>query len=349
MERNDRCILSVIVPVYNVYRYLERCLNSIVQQNIDNMEVILVDDGSTDESGMMCDEWAKKDIRIRVIHKKNEGLGYARNSGLAIATGQYVTFVDSDDYVAVDAFKKVLDRISTTSAEVCFYGYQVVTLINSFIKQGDPPNQLIYQGKDILTKIFIEIIAPTFGAFISPSACSGFYSRKLLNENFIRFLSERDCLAEDMFFKLDVCAVANSIVIYPDWLYYYCLNSSSLSRSYREDRFDAALYKFSMLENRLRQMDLYSIGNERNIRGFLGEIMVCLKQEVAHEKDQGKVEALRKIQTICENAVVRSALSEYKLSTLPLSKYLLFTALKLKQIKIVYFLVKIRDKLIKKW
>ena len=342
-------ILSVIVPVYNVCEYLDRCLTSIIQQNIDGMEVILVDDGSTDESGMMCDEWAKKDWRIRVIHNKNEGAGYARNSGLAIATGRYVTFVDSDDYIAANAYEKVLDRILNTNADVCFYGYQETTLINSFVKIGNIPNQLIYHGKEILTEIFLEVIAQTKGGFICPSPWSGFYSRKLLNEHSIRFLSERECLAEDMFFKLDICAVANSIVIYPDWLYYYCRNSSSLTKSYREDRFEAALHKFDMLQDRLRRMNLYAIGNEYNKLSLLYEIRVCLKQEVAHEKFQGQECALRKIQRICENAVVRSVLSKCKISKSTLPQYLLFTAVKLRQIRIIYFLVKIRNSFIRKW
>ena len=91
--------VSVIVPVYNVEKYLDRCLDSIINQTLNEIEIILVDDGSTDSSGEKCDEYKKKDLRIKVIHKKNKGLGYARNSGLEVATGKYIAFVDSDDYI----------------------------------------------------------------------------------------------------------------------------------------------------------------------------------------------------------------------------------------------------------
>lgn len=90
--------VSIIVPCYNVEKYLDQCMNNLVNQSLQEIEIILVDDGSPDRVPEMCDEWAMKDNRIKVIHKKNEGLGYARNSGLEIAMGEYVTFVDSDDY-----------------------------------------------------------------------------------------------------------------------------------------------------------------------------------------------------------------------------------------------------------
>ena len=97
--------ISVIVPVYNVESYLEKCVHSICSQTYENLEIILVDDGSPDNCGKMCDEWAKKDCRIKVIHKENGGLSDARNAGLDIVTGDYFVFVDSDDFVHKDYIK----------------------------------------------------------------------------------------------------------------------------------------------------------------------------------------------------------------------------------------------------
>ena len=92
-------LVSIVVPVYNVEKYLERCVDSIRSQTYTNLEIILVDDGATDSSGQMCDDLAQKDERIKVVHKENQGLGLARNSGLQVATGVFVTFVDSDDWI----------------------------------------------------------------------------------------------------------------------------------------------------------------------------------------------------------------------------------------------------------
>ena len=93
----ENILVSVIVPIYNVERYLDECIKSIISQSFINLEIILVDDGSPDRCPEMCDGYAKQDQRIKVIHKKNGGLGFARNSGLDVATGDYVMFVDSDD------------------------------------------------------------------------------------------------------------------------------------------------------------------------------------------------------------------------------------------------------------
>ena len=96
--------VSIIVPVYNVEKYIDRCMKSLMNQTLHEIEIILVDDGSPDSCPQMCDEYAKQDTRVKVIHKENAGLGYARNSGLEIATGEYVAFVDSDDYVDTQMF-----------------------------------------------------------------------------------------------------------------------------------------------------------------------------------------------------------------------------------------------------
>ena len=102
--------VSIIVPCWGVEKYLDRCVESLVNQTLKDIEIILVDDESPDRVPVMCDDWAKKDSRIRVIHKKNGGLGFARNSGLDIATGEYVTFCDSDDYIEQEAYECTMKR-----------------------------------------------------------------------------------------------------------------------------------------------------------------------------------------------------------------------------------------------
>lgn len=115
--------VSVIIPIYKVEKYLSRCLDSVVNQTLDDIEIVLVDDGSPDSCPEICDRYAKKDSRIKVIHKKNEGLGYARNSGMLIATGEYIAFLDSDDYVSKDMYEKVYSELKRTDADCCVTGY----------------------------------------------------------------------------------------------------------------------------------------------------------------------------------------------------------------------------------
>lgn len=105
-------LISVIVPVYKVEKYLDKCVQSIVDQTYKNLEIILVDDGSPDNSGAMCDVWAEKDSRIKVIHQRNQGGGAARNAGLDIASGEWIGFVDSDDYIAPEMYTHLMNLIS---------------------------------------------------------------------------------------------------------------------------------------------------------------------------------------------------------------------------------------------
>ena len=112
-------LISVIVPIYKVEAYLERCIGSIVNQTYQNLEIILVDDGSPDSCPDICDAWKEKDDRIKVIHKKNGGLSDARNAGMQIMAGTYISYIDSDDWVANDMYEKMMYAIKKNDADIC--------------------------------------------------------------------------------------------------------------------------------------------------------------------------------------------------------------------------------------
>ena len=111
-------LISIIIPIYNVEKYLHCCINSVIRQTYKNLEIILIDDGSPDNCGKICDEYAKKDNRIKVIHKENGGLSSARNAGLDIAKGEYISFVDSDDYVAENFIEKLYKLCKENDADI---------------------------------------------------------------------------------------------------------------------------------------------------------------------------------------------------------------------------------------
>lgn len=116
--------ISVIIPVYNVEKYLYRCLNSIINQSYKDLEIILVNDGSTDSSGQICDDFSKKDNRIKVIHKENEGVSIARNTGISIATGDYLAFVDSDDFIDEKMFERLLNNAIKNDADISMCNFK---------------------------------------------------------------------------------------------------------------------------------------------------------------------------------------------------------------------------------
>ena len=115
--------ISVVVPVYNVEKYLRKCIDSIINQTYKNLEIILVDDGSPDKCGEICDEYAKKDNRVKVIHKKNAGVSSARNDGIDNATGEYIIFVDSDDWLEDNAIEIMVDKLNEYDYDCVFCNF----------------------------------------------------------------------------------------------------------------------------------------------------------------------------------------------------------------------------------
>lgn len=140
----DQPLISVIVPVYKVEQYLDRCIESIVNQTYRNLEIILVDDGSPDNCPAMCDAWAKKDSRIRVIHKANGGLSDARNAGMAIATGELIGFVDSDDWIAPEMYQLLYENMRQNDSDISACGVQMVW------EDGTEPKVLTKSGSCVL-------------------------------------------------------------------------------------------------------------------------------------------------------------------------------------------------------
>ena len=168
-------MISIIVPVYNVELYLKRCVESIINQSYKNLEIILVDDGSTDNSSSICDELKNSDERIRVIHKKNGGLSDARNVGIEIAKGDYIGFVDSDDWIEPDMFENL--KLEMENSGACL----AVTGINRIYDNGYSVNQFtrekiqIYEGKDII-KHYLE------QNFFSTAAWDKLYRKELFEK-----------------------------------------------------------------------------------------------------------------------------------------------------------------------
>ena len=152
MPNKEKPLISVIVPIYKVEKYLNKCVKSIINQTYKNLEIILVDDGSPDNCGKICDKLAERDDRIRIIHKKNGGLSSARNAGIEIANGEYIGFVDSDDYIDNDMFETLYNNIKDNNADLSIIGYQIETIDNKVIKYFELEEK-IYEYESLIRYI----------------------------------------------------------------------------------------------------------------------------------------------------------------------------------------------------
>ena len=243
------CRLSIVIPVYNVEDYLPRCLDSILSQKFSAFEVILVDDGSKDSSSAICDEYSAKDSRIRTLHKQNGGVSAARNSGLQMAVGEYVMFVDSDDALAPDALSKMFEMADNGNVDLVvggFNSYLDTTLTDVF----GPKISGVYSNEHILA--FFDNAMNEYGElFRGPWA--KMYRRSIIAENSISF-NESLCYAEDKLFVYSYLSYITSAAILQSPVYEYYRRSGSLSWGKTTERrakqiLDMLPHYFSIFKN----------------------------------------------------------------------------------------------------
>lgn len=227
-------LVSVVVPIYNVEKYLDRCVQSIVEQTYSNLEIILVDDGSTDGSPAMCDAWKTKDPRIQVVHKTNAGLGMARNTGIECATGKYIFFFDSDDYIDLTLVEKCVLDAQKHGSQVVVFGRSEVYDDGKIVEKKVDDRRLVFQNESVPDELLPRLFTYELGFGVS--AWGKMYRLDVLRQQKLSFRSEREIISEDAYFMLELLTRVETVSVVPECLYFYCKRSGSLSRVYRKDR-----------------------------------------------------------------------------------------------------------------
>lgn len=210
-------MISIIVPVYNVEKFLNRCVSSILNQTYKNYEVLLIDDGSTDASGRICDSISQNEEKVKVIHQKNQGLSGARNTGIQYAKGEFITFIDSDDFIDERYLQLLLENLINNDADISCCDY-LRTAKTSVIKQNvDKKNDIVLTADDIITFFLEKELV---------SACGKLYKKNIFNE--IRFPIGK--INEDISTIFKVFMNAKCVVYSFEKLYYYYRNQESITK-----------------------------------------------------------------------------------------------------------------------
>lgn len=347
--------ISVIVPVYRVEKYLGRCVNSLLGQTLSDIEIILVDDGSPDGCPALCDEFAKKDGRIKVLHKENEGLGLARNSGMSLAVGEYIAFVDSDDYVKSEMYRTLYEAAQRESADIAMCGLCCIGGIMS-AKENDAQNincfdgYTVFDGKEGIDRLMLDIS----GALPKEdqdsrygfSSVKNIYRKEVLEKNKIRFLSEKEVMSEDVFFLLDFLDKCECAVGVPGAFYCYCRNGQSLSKSYRSDRFEKCRLIIDGINGVLsKRMDesVYKIYTDRLFQAYARA--ACM-QEIQFAPSNGidKKELDRRLKAICNSKRLKTTLKNYPWHKLPFTQAAFAFTMRFSLIGLQKLLVKMKGK-----
>ena len=250
-------ILSIIVPIYNSENYLEQCINSLLRQTYRNIEIILVDDGSTDRSGGICDIYEKKDARIKVVHKKNGGVSSARNVGIHIASGEYVIFVDSDDWLDEDACQKIAGEIEEPYE---WYLWSSKRFTNSQVKKAPPMEKW-----DSYESLIADIISTSRNPYLRAPWAKVYLRTKLEQVQF----PENIYIGEDACLLLDYVAVLSSLeaikVINDGW-YYYRDNPNSAVNKYKPDLLNQSILQYTYIKNKIKE---FRLGNSEYINSAM--------------------------------------------------------------------------------
>lgn len=235
----DKKLISVIIPVYNVEKYLRRCVESVLNQTYVNLEIILVDDGSLDKSKSICDEFAQKYERVKVIHKKNGGLSSARNAGIELATGEYIGFVDSDDDVDPCMYEKMCEVAEEYRVDFVMSDYiRIIDEKNKFLKTTEIQGGY-YSKEDIKKNIYPQLIMNEqleYGPLLSVWHC--LYRMDFLKKNNLLF-DEKVRWSEDNIFSSFAGYCASSFFyLKSEGLYHYYNNPGTITTGYRDGAWD---------------------------------------------------------------------------------------------------------------
>lgn len=336
-------LITVIVPVYKTEQYLRRCVESICNQTYENLQIILIDDGSPDRCPDICEEMARGDARITVIHQDNAGQGLTRNSGLQVAVGKYVTFLDSDDWISRDHIENLYREIMSSQADAAIGTYTSVSAKGEGCRHPLKLEQKTYDKEEIRSRILPELIGTDVSVAsdvgIESSVCMTLYRMELISLHGVRFVSERTAVAEDLFFNLDFLSHAERVVAVNEYGYYYYTNNQSFSRYYDEKRFERTCCFYLMLQQRTIQ---WQRGTEQRIRRtFLMKIRVNIRLIV--NSNLGFLQKIKEIRKILDHELVRNALNQYPLRTYPAKLYILAIMMRWRFVIGVYCLMKLRD------
>ena len=333
--------ISVVIPVYKVEKYLDRCVESIVGQTYRNLEILLIDDGSPDSCPRMCEDWAKKDSRIKVIHKENAGLGMARNTGIEHATGKYICFVDSDDYLDTQLLEKACARAEQTGAELTIYGLSQIdekgSVRNVYIPGGE---QLLFSGEEVRTKLLPDLIHQGNGEArcrnLSLSVCVCLFRRELIERTNWRLLSEREIISEDSYAILELYRHVNSVAILSADGYRYCDNQSSLTRTFRHDRYEKIIAFYRKATDLRRKAGYNQTVQDRLKRLCLAFIVGALKQIAACDAPADV--KMKEIKTVVQDPAMGELLDGLATNRYNIKIRMLFFAIRCRLYRMVYLL-----------
>lgn len=250
--------VSIIVPIYNVEKYLIKCVDSLVNQTLKEIEIILVDDGSPDNCPKICDDYAKKDTRIKVIHKQNAGVSAARNTGIEVATADWLAFVDADDWVEEDMFEEAYKRTINNDVDMVLFNFYSNYEKSEIINKKIPQEDFITEDKNIIEQLKLSVLHPMFAPYHTQFACMAapwnkIFKASIIKENNIKFPLEVKGIFDDGLFNLYYYDYVKKIDFFNKPLYHYRRLSTSIVNKFKQNKLEVNQAIFHKIEEYVEQ------------------------------------------------------------------------------------------------
>lgn len=331
--------ISIIVPVYNVEKYLSQCIESLINQSYENVEIILVNDGSSDKSGYICDKYSLEDNRIKVIHKKNEGVSIARNTGLKEASGKYIAFVDGDDFINKDIYTKLISSIDNSKYDLVMCRFYRSFSSDENVIEDEPLSQGEYSKEDIYEDLILPMIGNDFKntgkSLIMGTTCRCLYKKEIINKNKIEFPVIK--IAEDMLFHLNYLGYCNYVYVEKEPLYYYRYNNNSATKKYITNLWDTLSRQLTMVNEDLKKFGLLNDRSKERIESnTFYFISWCFTNECHPSNNKEYKEIVKEMKKISNTKYFKESFTWKNIMTAPFKERCIFICIKLQLYKLVY-------------
>lgn len=336
-------LVSVIIPVYKVEKYLKQCVDSVINQTYQKLQIIIVDDGSPDNCPRMCDEYQKMDSRITVIHKENAGLGMARNTGLEAAVGKYVIFIDSDDWIDSDYVECQVKKMKSENADLLIHGYKTCDMSGSFLLKFDVPTKGVTDN--VIENVLYPTLAPADSVADDITLPIGapfkMYLTEIIRNNDLQFNDERKCIAEDVFFNIEYMRLAKRAVFIDCCGYNYRTNPQSISHAYKPSRLDATFAYYEELNKVCRKYPNIMEKIEHRIeRNYIGKCRAALR--LIEASDMPHIEKVAETRKLLDNPFTMESLKRFPLQNYNKSLKVVAELMKRRMYRLTLFLFWIR-------
>lgn len=343
-------MISIIVPIYNVAQYLPKCLDSLLNQTYENIEIICVNDGATDGSSDILEKYAAKDKRIKIITQKNEGLSGARNTGIKAANGEWTMFVDSDDWIAASCCQTLIEK-TESNHDLYIFNYIRERENNSYPKYIFEKEEITFEEEQT-EWLFKRLIAPNDKELVNPdkldslsTAWGKLYKTRIIKEKNIQFVSTKEIGTEDLLFNIYYFTYIKSAFYIPSTLYHYRKNNiTSLTKLYKP-------HLPEQWENLFRKIEKWLVENKidyqntLNYRRALSIIGLGLNEMFAETPIKSKY---NNVKTLLNRETYKKSVKTLPLKYFPVHWKLFFFAAKQRNTFIVMFMLRTIKKIISK-